>query len=111
MTKERNWREAKPKESWERFGPGDVFNVQHDVLTHDESEWETDGIRVVATCRDPQDAAEIVRRWNCHDDLLEALKEFVHPYQSGTLTERELREKALAAITKAEGRVREGEHE
>lgn len=39
--------------------------------------------------------------------LLEALKEFVHPYQSGNLTERELREKALAAIAKAEGRTRE----
>jgi hypothetical protein len=37
-------------------------------------------------------------------DLLEALKEFVHPYQSVALTERERNEKALAAIAKAEGR-------
>lgn len=42
---------------------------------------------------------------NAAPDLLAALKEFVHPYQSGTLTERELREKALAAIAKAEGRA------
>lgn len=36
-------------------------------------------------------------------DLLNALKEFLHPYQSGSLTERERNEKAQAAIAKAEG--------
>ncbi|MDW9762182.1 hypothetical protein GOB02_21835 [Sinorhizobium meliloti] len=36
-------------------------------------------------------------------DLLAALKEFVHPHQSGRLTERERNGMALAAIAKAEG--------
>ncbi len=51
----------------------------------------------------PEDEAN-ARLISAAPDLLAALREFVHPYQSATLTEREQREKALAAIAKAEGK-------
>lgn len=59
----------------------------------------------------PGSAADAIRAFaaeaSAQTDLLAALKEFVHPHQSGRLTERERDKKAHAAIAKAEGRSTE----